>query len=1126
MTNAKRITSLSAAILLAAQLFAPFIPAAYADDESKQDEQLIATAETATQSSQEEENEAGIELESNDGSSAEFYACINGDWVKVGSSTDLQGPEHLAGRERYYLTAEQLEEIYAPFGFVAEKFAGEEYFPHTDDYNRNTIWADAPAEGKGKEAKVPVSFRKKSYVYYLPSNKEGTESYFVSSKDITDQQTKDDNEFFTVSVVDDIGFVDQELPDTQYALTGTDFTITLPISADYAWKCVNEETGEEIEVAGIPSEDGNSETYTIASIISSLRFETISTELSFSYNASVMNSLMKLGYFEPERQQVVTDAGVEGKTLFAEKYADGEYTIRDVDTDITLVEVPSNTSAGAKFYYRFVGWRVWDSDTILEPGTVLTEEEIETLEKTNGAIRLKAVWTAKANDVNQRVFSVNFYINKDCEIRDSMSNGFKYEPYEWFSSSVYTTRLLNGDSLPNTGNGTILLLAPPSSEDTAYETDTALRNATPDSLPYGVQVESFPSDEDVLEGLRATQDTTDHPVMLHGVKVAAEDITTDNFTVRWYCLKYSASDGWHVDGILVAKVGKLVVQKTFAGDDAAISEVKSGDYSINVTHQDDDGNEVEDYILSLDAESKDGKTGYTYYDADTDTYTWVMLAAQGETYTVKEKNYLPSDSDTWHTETRAGIMRSGVTAWKDYDTENGISMVAEAYAEDLPFDAYSRVKLENTYVKAGMLRIHKVDAYTGDGMANIQFILSRADGEALTLYRKQGTSEYSTASNATDLGFTEAMTRNIITTNTNGDVYISLMVNTADGLTGRYYLEELTPDGYEAIPKILVTVSDNGQLDIESTAADGTSLDGIVDSSNTSTLTIKNTSSHTITVVAKKNWSDNALDKLPVTVQLYLNGQLMSGHRAVLDEANNWQDAWQDLPLYADGKLAKYTIREVAIGDTYSDSGSFENYVVWYAPAKYQKADGETHDTAFWEEDGMTVCADKAILEVTNNEAAEYMDVTIEKHVTGGMGDRKKSFAFTLSVMQNEQDAQYIFGTTKNSGNTTFELKDFESVKLRIPKGSVLTVEEDEYTDYDVSYTIGDSDKKYGRSVQTQIDSTTTIAFYNNKEPIPDVGVREDGMNPYMILLTVSGASLAAFGMKHRKKLREGEDDG
>jgi hypothetical protein len=127
VTTAKRVTSLSAALLLAAQLFAPFLPAAYADDAKEAAEPFIATAETAIQSNSSADEEEDISIENEDGATADFFACINGDWVKVGSTTDLQGPEHLAGRERYYLSAEQLEEVYAPFGFDAESFSGEEY---------------------------------------------------------------------------------------------------------------------------------------------------------------------------------------------------------------------------------------------------------------------------------------------------------------------------------------------------------------------------------------------------------------------------------------------------------------------------------------------------------------------------------------------------------------------------------------------------------------------------------------------------------------------------------------------------------------------------------------------------------------------------------------------------------------------------------------------------------------------------------------------------------------------------------------------------------------------------------------------------------------------------------------
>ena len=38
-------------------------------------------------------------------------------------------------------------------------------------------------------------------------------------------------------------------------------------------------------------------------------------------------------------------------------------------------------------------------------------------------------------------------------------------------------------------------------------------------------------------------------------------LTSDHFTIRWYVLKYEHSDGFHIDGVLVAKEGRLVVKK-------------------------------------------------------------------------------------------------------------------------------------------------------------------------------------------------------------------------------------------------------------------------------------------------------------------------------------------------------------------------------------------------------------------------------------------------------------------------------------------------------------------------------------------------------------------------------------
>lgn len=86
----------------------------------------------------------------------------------------------------------------------------------------------------------------------------------------------------------------------------------------------------------------------------------------------------------------------------------------------------------------------------------------------------------------------------------------------------------------------------------------------------GILLESFPSDEEILARLRATN----AQITIDGTAIPTDHLTTDYFTVRWYVLKYHQSDAWHIDGVLVAKEGRFTVKKTFAGDSEAVKDIK------------------------------------------------------------------------------------------------------------------------------------------------------------------------------------------------------------------------------------------------------------------------------------------------------------------------------------------------------------------------------------------------------------------------------------------------------------------------------------------------------------------------------------------------------------------------
>lgn len=109
-------------------------------------------------------------ISSGDVGKVTYYAAIDDDWVEVATGNTVEGKAVLSGKSRYYVTADMLQSVYGAFGFDASNYNGERIFPHTDTYDPNHIWADAAPDGVGGEAKIPVSNREESYLFYLKSH--------------------------------------------------------------------------------------------------------------------------------------------------------------------------------------------------------------------------------------------------------------------------------------------------------------------------------------------------------------------------------------------------------------------------------------------------------------------------------------------------------------------------------------------------------------------------------------------------------------------------------------------------------------------------------------------------------------------------------------------------------------------------------------------------------------------------------------------------------------------------------------------------------------------------------------------------------------------------------------------
>ena len=922
------------------------------------------------------------------------YVIMDGNPYLVDTLTQAWGPEALwNGAARHYLTAEDLEQVYGKFGFSADNYNGELVFPHTDTYDPNTLWADTKPIMRAGEWLIPLSYRTEIYLYYLPNNT--GDSAITTSVSVNDAAMLSKNTFHQMKISDPFGIAysdTADIPETQYCFTGDSLSRTVnQIDPEIgAWEISTNPAGHESEVTVQDNGDGTI-TYSASNVSCSFYITAVPDNLKNAvvYRATLEGQKEYIGgtNFSPDRQQIIQDGTVNGVSEYADlsQQDSGTYTVLSPDYDRAEVLLTGYQNNNRKFFYTFQGWKNEKTGEIVQPGTILTPEQLMNYRGDDGQIIMTATWTTSGQ--KHRIGTVNFYLNLNCEIMDNESNGFKPDVSDdAFTDSIYATRLFGGNDILE-GLGNVMVLAPPDNETKAYEVDQTLRSAIKTPIEYKggydnkectayLTLEDFPSDESVLASLR--ENNTDN-ITIDGVRVPVEDLTTENFAIRWYVLKYNTSDGWHIDGVLVAKEACFTVAKTFAGDLEAINKVKNNGYYISIKHESDSNGTTEtteDMELVLKPESdvtEKGKLGYRSYDSDTNSYIWVVPARQGRKYEISEQNYLLSDIKWTNScyymvlNTNSGAATSG---WQRYNVEEGkIEITAESYPDDVPLSTYQAVVFRNVYVQAGLLTLTKIDYTTQNGLKSVNFKLSRVDGERIRLYRKKNTYQYSADAAAVTEGYEERIDNNTVQTSPNGNVYVKLAV-------GEYYLEEELPTGYDGARKIQVEVSDDGEINVATVVVDGDAPpeDGWIEGVGTANLTIRNRSKLLTSVLVKKDWGDTPeAERLPVTVELWRNGEKLrgTGYTQVLNKKNNWQYEWHDLPLFIDGEVADYRLREVMIGqtayDANADADGYEDYMVTYDSTLYKEGeDGDYREAGVWSDSAGIHYADHAMITIHN----------------------------------------------------------------------------------------------------------------------------------------------------------------
>lgn len=172
------------------------------------------------------------------------------------------------------------------------------------------------------------------------------------------------------------------------------------------------------------------------------------------------------------------------------------------------------------------------------------------------------------------------------------------------------------------------------------------------------------------------------------------------------------------------------------------------------------------------------------------------------------------------------------------------------------------------------------------------------------------------------------------------------------------------------------------------------------------------------------------------------------------------------------------------------------------------------------------------------------VDVTIEKQVTGNMGDRSKEFDFVLSGAEYDGGPSLKFSVSQSGGFTVdpsgsaqieFTLKHGQSVTLTgLPINAVLNIEEENAGGYDMSVSSPSGEDDIfnvditvdGETEEILPEATITvfasgkIIVENNKEARPDTGIVTDSL-PYIVILACVVAIGAVVIVRRRGRRDE-----
>lgn len=558
---------------------------------------------------------------------------------------------------------------------------------------------------------------------------------------------------------------------------------------------------------------------------------------------------------------------------------------------------------------QFKGWKIAETDMIIQPNTVLVWEEL--IQYANGAsLSLIGEWESdKRNTVSFCIRFDSVAVDTEGNITDQDSNNYTDELFAAYVGGIDPS--LNADQL-QTNYGIA-----DKTQDNSYTADQEIR-ALYGEKTDGVWLSAFPLDDYIFECLVQYAETGH--LLVEGVVVKAEDLNDKEYAIRWYVFKYEESDAWHIDGKLVKKEGLIHVYKTFAGNKELIAAAKEDFY-------------IDAYDVTSGTNTTLDLNNYFSYDSATDTYMWEITNVDyGELWEITEHPHLFEDPDIdFHVYSEYTVMDAhGDQSVSGAGTSRTVSGMT--YALDEGVDEVLRVEFTNIYNKNDSIVIKKQDSLTGVSIGGATFQLLQ-NGEALKFNYNGITDSYE----YDPVNGTET----ILSGRANG--YFEIAIENFSYDSGPIIVREVTPpDGYSPIGDIEIGYTDDSKtIGILS----GNSqlikyINGIL---------IVGNSTDTASVTAKKSWDCPEAEWQDVTVELLANGKLVTTVIAgvepyiILNGENQWTYTWENLPLYVNGTKIEWSIQEIQIGSEKCKSdGTFVNWLASYGlPVYSTDADGK-----------------------------------------------------------------------------------------------------------------------------------------------------------------------------------------